>query len=391
MHTVYRLAGGEESAVAAERSMLSAAGVDVTVWDQRNATFAERYGWSQTAVKTVWNASTARDLASFLRANEPFDVAHVHNTFPAMSPSIFATLKSFGVPVVRTLHNYRLSCVNALHMRANRPCFQCLGTPFPAAGIRFACYDDSPAKASVVALLSSAEKLLRVSTRWVDRVIALSRFSQTIFERAGIPRHHIVVSPNTVAFEPTDTSTLSGSYVFIGRLSPEKGVDLLLQTWKRLPNPPSLRIIGDGPLADDVRAAHGTSNITWVGTLQKNEVMRELLNARALVAPSAALENCPMTVLEASAAGVPSIVPKHGAMEEMIDDGRTGWHVEPGSRESLAAAVMQRTADDQVVRAAGRAARTKYGTLWSRSVASKRLLALYHELIDDRHEALPHA
>ena len=246
VHTRYRQAGGEDAVVEAERSALEAAGHEVVQHIEENP--ARPVGAAVSLAGSLWNPRSARRIGREVAAIRP-DVAHVHNTWFASSPSVFAALKRRGVPVVMTVHNYRLACVNGLFLRDGAPCEKCLEHgPWPA--VQHSCYRGSRATSAVAAAGIAVHSGLGTWGRLVDRFIVLSDFARSRLIRAGLPPIRLVVGSNFVA-DPGRRGVApseSRNVLFVGRLAGEKGIHVLLDAWRAVSSSGlRLDIIGAGP------------------------------------------------------------------------------------------------------------------------------------------------
>ena len=319
VHTPYRQAGGEDVVVETEARLLEEAGHTVATHLIHNP---ERVGASLASLaKAPWNTGEAATVLETARRFGP-DVVHVHNTWFALSPAVFPTLKSAGFPVVATIHNFRLTCVNGLLYRDGGPCMDCVGR-LPWPGIMHRCYRHSAIQSGIVAVTITSHRRRRTWANDVDRIIVLTRFSADVLGRAGVPAGLMVVKPNAVndPGQRTRPPSAGGSVLFVGRLTEEKGIMDLVEAWGRTHRPGlDLVVLGDGPLLEDVRLARA-AGVDVLGAASPGEVNRRMLEARALVLPSRWFEGMPMVLLEAMAAGLPVVVPDHGAMVEIAGSG----------------------------------------------------------------------
>ena len=242
VHERYRVRGGEDGVFETECSLLEEAGHKVVRYEKDNRDIPDRGGRIGLALRTIWNQRTYREIRSIIRAEKP-DVVHCHNTFPLISPSVYWAAAREGVPVVQTLHNYRLACLNGYLFREGHVCEDCLGRT-PWRGVCRRCYRGSRAQSFVAAAMLLVHRLLGTYRRKVTRYIALTDFAKTKFVEAGLPAGKLVVKPNAFA-PPAQTRPASDSFsiqhsafsiVYLGRLSPEKGVDILLRAWAMLCN-----------------------------------------------------------------------------------------------------------------------------------------------------------
>lgn len=343
-HDYYRSSApsGEDAAFCTERALLERNGFEVITFERFNddiddSTLANRI---KVALNAAWSDTTYWSLRELIGKTRPH-VAHFHNTFPLISPSAYAACQDAGVPVVQTLHNYRLICPGALLMRDGAPCEDCVGASLLPA-LRHRCYRGSlPATASVVWML--ARNRLRGSyQRLVNRYVALTRFAATSLVRGGLPRHRIVVKPNFMTDVPAPGKGDGGYAVFVGRLSEEKGIHTLARAWRQVRGV-RLKVAGDGPLRKQLEAqaeADGSA-VEFLGYRSRPEVL-ELIGAAALqIVPSECYEGFPMAVLEGYACGTPVLASRIGSLDEIVEEGSTGVKFEAGNDEELARRVTE--------------------------------------------------
>jgi glycosyltransferase involved in cell wall biosynthesis len=370
VHSRYRLYGGEDAVVDREARLLRDAGHEVLPVEFRNDDLASLPPW-RAAAQAVWSRCAAALVRQRLGPFEP-DVVHVHNTFPAASPTVFGALREY--PVVHTVHNYRWLCPAATLLRDGAPCRLCVGrVPWP--GVVHRCQGGSVAQSAVTATMLTIHRLAR-SLDHVDRFIALTDFARDLLIEGGLPRARIVVRRN---FTPPSEfrATCDGpSFAFLGRLSKEKGVGVLAEAWRSAPLPP-LEVIGEGPEADALR---DLPNVTLVGALPPADVAERLARARALVMPSIWYEGLPLVILEAYAVGLPVIGSDLGAMTELIREGETGMRVPPGDPAALASAVRRMAAlPEGDWQRLSEGARRLHAERFSSDHALETLIAVYDE------------
>jgi glycosyltransferase involved in cell wall biosynthesis len=337
-HNEYQQPGGEDQVFAAEIALLEAHGHHVVRYSVHNDHVAGMNP-AVLAGSTVWNRSSYRQLRSLIRLERP-QVAHFHNTLPLISPAGYYAAKAEGVAVVQTLHNYRLLCPNALFFRDGHVCEDCQGKTVPWPGVLHACYRDSRPASAVVAAMLSTHRALRTWTEQVDVYIVTTEFARAKFIQGGLPAQKLIVKPNFLHPAPSPREGQGEYALFVGRLSPEKGVDTLLAAWERLRDLVPLSIVGDGPLAEEVaNAARSLERVEWLGRQPREQVLALMKAASVLVFPSVCYENFPVTILEAYAVGLPVIASDLGGMASLVEDGRTGLHFRPGDPKDLAAKV----------------------------------------------------
>jgi glycosyltransferase involved in cell wall biosynthesis len=335
-----------------------------------------------------------RELQAVLARFSP-DLVHLHNTFPLISPAAFAACRRAGIPVVQTLHNYRLLCPNAIFYRDNHLCEDCLGKTFPWPGVMHGCYRDSRSQTTVVASMLAAHRIRGTWTQEDSTFIALTDFARQKFIQGGLPEARVFVKPNflsvgsgtgsgAVANGSNDSNGSNGGghegdfLLFVGRLAPNKGINTMLQAWAGLANPIPLRIVGDGPLIPAVQRASATiPNISYEGRLSRAGVLELMGQARALIFPSEWYECFPLTIVEAFASGLPVIASRLGAMAEIIEDGRSGIYFTPGSPQNLAEKVQWAWSHTEEMRRMGTAGRQEFESKYTAERNYAQLMKIY--------------
>jgi len=358
-HNRYRYAGGEDEVVSQEAALLAERGHAVTCLtaDNREISRGSITGDLRLALSTVWSTQAKDQVRDLVIANRP-DIAHFHNTFPRISPAAYVACHEAGVPVVQTLHNYRLLCANALFFRDGQTCEACLGRSLPWPGVWHACYRDSRAASGVVAAMLTTHRLLGTWSHAVDVYIALTEFAKRKFVEGGLPPDRIIVKPNFVHPDPAIGDHRGGFALYVGRLSAEKGLPTLIEAWRLLRAPIGLKIVGDGPL--HTLASGAPATIEWLGRQTKEHVLALMRDATLLVVPSEVYEGFPLALVEAFATGLPVVASRLGAMAEIVEDGATGLLFTPRSPESLAECVDQLLRNLTIASAMGLAGRDQF-------------------------------
>jgi glycosyltransferase involved in cell wall biosynthesis len=387
VHNHYQQAGGESAVHSAECDLLERAGIAVVRYERHNDEWDEGdlLDTASRGVQTVWSWDTRRELAALLDRERP-DLAHFTNTFPLVSPSAFDACQDAGVPVVHSLHNYRLLCPAANLLRNGRACEECIDHSLWRS-VRHGCYRGSRAATGVVAASLAVHRSIGTFARKVDAYLALTEFARGTFARGGLPAGRIHVKPNFVAPDPGERAEVGDYALFVGRLSEEKGLRTLIDAWQRLESPPPLRIAGDGPLASAIdREVRGSvrGRVWRLGALPRRALIETLRCARFLVVPSDCYEGFPLAIAEAFACGVPVIAAGHGAMAEIVDDGRTGLHFTPGSGQNLAEKVAWTVTNAKRFDEMGHAARAEYEKAYTAERNLEILVGLYEDVIDER-------
>jgi glycosyltransferase involved in cell wall biosynthesis len=338
VHNRYQQPGGEDQVFLAEAALLERYGHQVVRYSTHNDRVAEMKRLA-LAGAALWNHSTYRELRTIIHRERPH-VAHFHNTFPLISPAGYYAARAEGVPVVQTLHNYRLLCPNALFFRDGRVCEDCMGKAIPWPGVVHKCYRGSRAASGVVAAMLAAHRALRTWTEMVDVYVALTEFARCKFIEGGLPTGKLAVKPNFVLPDPGPGRSGEGHALFVGRLSPEKGVATLLAAWEHLRGRVPLKIVGDGPLRGQVvEATSRHPQMRYLGYRPAEEVQALMKEASVLIFPSEWYEGFGRVVAEAFATATPVIAADLGAIGELVDHGRLGLRFSAGDPEDLAAQV----------------------------------------------------
>lgn len=387
-HNYYQQRGGEDQSFEDEASLLETDGLDVIRYTRHNddiATMSRR----GVATETIWSRRTYRELRLIIRRERP-DLMHCTNTFPLISPAAYTAARRERLPVVQALRNYRLLCPSATFLRDGNVCESCLGKSIPWPAVLHGCYRDSRSASAVVAGMLTTHRLLRTWKRSVTLYYSLTEFARRKFVEGGFSADRVVVKQNFIQTDAAAGDGNGGYVLFVGRLSPEKGIDTLLEAWSRLRNSTPLKIVGDGPLAENVQqAASNDSRIEWLGQRPLDEVLNLIGGAVCLVMPSIWYETFGRTIAEAFSRGTPAIVSKMGAMEELVDHGRTGLHFVPGNAESLAAAVQQLLDDPHQLPEMRRAARMEFENKYTAEANLDRLLEIYEQALSLHNHSMP--
>jgi glycosyltransferase involved in cell wall biosynthesis len=328
VHNRYQQPGGEDAVVEAEVNLLRRRGHAVETYIRDNDELNEMSRLNALA-ENLWSRRTWSGVAKLTRAFRP-DVIHVHNTFAMVSSSVYWAAARAVVPVVQTLHNFRLMCVQAMFLKDGKVCEDCIDR-VPWRGVVHKCYRSSGLYSAAQATVIGMNRAIGTYRDRVTRYIALTDFCRDKFIQGGLPAERISVKPNFVDIERVPTNGRRGG-LFVGRLAAEKGVDVLLAALKELPNV-SIDVIGDGPERARLAEHPQVNLLGWLGAAEINERMQR---AAYLVMPSIWYENFPRTLVEAYANGLPVIASRLGSLAELVDHGRTGLVFEPRSAHDLA-------------------------------------------------------
>jgi glycosyltransferase involved in cell wall biosynthesis len=376
IHNNYQIRGGEDESRESEERLLREMGHQVDAYEESNDRVAA-IGNVRMALRTIWSAQAYRTVEQKLRESA-YDVVHVQNFFPLISPSVYYAAKAGGVPVVQTLRNYRLLCPNALFFRDGGVCEDCLGKFIPYPGVLHSCYRDSRGASGVTAAMLTVHQAMGTWTSMVDKYITLTEFARQKFIEGGLPAEKIVVKPNFVHPDPGVGEGDGGYALFVGRLSVEKGLDTLLAAWERLDKPMPLKIVGDGPLSGQVaEAAARLPKVEWLGRRPMAEVHELMGKAMVLIFPSKWYETFGRVAVEAFAKGTPVIAAKIGAIAELVEGDRTGLHFHPGDAADLAAKVEWALAHPRELAQMRREVRAEFEAKYTAKENYRRLMEIY--------------
>lgn len=382
VHNFYRIPGGECSVVRAEQRLLAMHGHEVELFSADSGetvdyTFARK---AMALMQIPYSFVEARRLERLVRRLKP-DVAHIHNVFPILSPSVYQTLRRCRIPVVQTIHNFRFLCPNGLFFTHGHVCRECTTAGFRAA-VRYRCVRDS----RVISALYAAA----IGLAWrtgnlpgsIDRYVALNKFGADLLSGNGIPQERIRICGNFVwDFAPTPP-TKKPYFLYLGRLSPEKGLRTLMAAIKRTTGI-ALRIAGTGPLEAELRdyaSGELADRVTFSGFVTGESKNSLVAQAIATIVPSEWYENFPISVVESLAAGTPVIASRIGGLPEMIEHGSSGMLVEAGNVDELATAISMLAANEGVRKRMSAAALASARSRFGPESHYEQLIGIYNEL-----------
>jgi glycosyltransferase involved in cell wall biosynthesis len=384
VHNLYRQPGGEDVVFQQERRMLQRAGHQVVGYVRSNSEIDAYPGIKRLALvpKTVWSVGAKDEFGRLLNQERP-QIVHVHNTFLMISPAIYSACQEAHVPVVQTLHNYRLFCPGATFFRDGRICEECVQHSLWRS-MRYGCYRQSHAATAVVALMLEVHRKLHTWTRNVNAFIVLTEFARGKCIEGGLPAEKLVVKPNFVSPDPGTRAGDGGYVLFAGRLNPEERVRVVLSAWEHLPVRIPLVIVGAGRERRKLQArtlCDDLSDISFRGYMDHGQTMATIKAARFLVFASEWYETFGLTIIEAFACGIPVLCSRRGAMQEIVEDGRTGLHFTPGDAEDLAQKVKWAWTHPERMREMGKEARREYEAKYTAERNLPLLMDIYERAI----------
>lgn len=388
VHNRYRSAApsGENRVVDQETEALAARGHEVRLFERNSDEIEDWPAWKKATLpaRVVWNPDSKRDLAATLRNFRP-DVVHVHNTFPVLSPSVLYACRDAGVPVVITLHNYKLLCASGDFFRNGELCHDCAGGN-PVPGIVHGCYRGSTLATTTTVLNTRAHR-----SSWrnlVSAYIFVSESQRRLLAGLGFDAAKSFVRSNYVPYDgPLAGPDRLRQVAYVGRLDAAKGAPLLMKAWdayRAAAGDDALRLViaGGGPMLDEVTAwAVERPSVELRGLMSKPDVFKLIGESRAVILPSEWEETFGLVVVEAMAVGVPPLASGHGSFPDLVTDGHDGALFEPGRPEALADLLLDvDTAPDRYVQL-GRNARATYDLKHDPGRNLEQLLDIYRSVI----------
>lgn len=376
-HNYYQIPGGEGRSFKAECELLRANGHHVSTYTRHNDEI-HNLSSIRTAIDTHFSMRTYREVRRLIRADQ-IQLLHCQNTFPLISPAIYYAAADCGVPVVQHIRNYRLVCPTAVLFRDGGPCYECVGRRLPTPAIQHRCYRGSLAASVVAASYASLHRLLGTWSRHVGAFICLNSFTAGFLATIGISPERVFVRPNFIwpPGGPHQRSTIGDYALYVGRLSEEKGIRFMLESWPTTPSVP-LKIAGTGELKDDLHAVFGGhASIEFLGQVEGKELERLMSGARMLVFPSLWLEGQPRSIIEALQAGVPVVASDLGAMREMLAASGAGRLFRPGDPDSFRAALLAIWSNEATALAMSKAAALQFARDHSVESAYSTLRRIY--------------
>lgn len=381
-HNHYQQPGGEDAVFQSEVQMLKKCGHEVYAYEKSNADVEKDFFLKTRQLFSLrWSKKTYDEVRGIIRDFRPA-IAHFHNTFFMMTPSVYDACREEGVAVVQSLHNFRLVCMNALFLRNGRICELCHPKSH-ASGIRHRCYRRSFLLSAFLADMIGYHWRRGIWEKKVDRFIVATEFTRKQFIRIGLPAHKVDVKPHFVDGAVDVRQKIDGGYaLYVGRLSGEKGIKVLLDAWAGLQEIP-LYIAGSGPLAPYLQGRIGRGELKHVqamGFLDKNRYEQVFNSASVLIVPSVCYENFPRVVVEAYARGIPVVASRTGSLQEIVHEGETGALFIPSDIEDLRRCVRAVWKNAHYLEL-GRNARKEYERKYTPNVNVERLMAIYKNVL----------
>lgn len=381
IHNRYKYEGGEDIVVNAESRLLRKNKNKVNLFEVSNDTIKGVKAKIQTAFNACNSNKYKHSLVKKIREFQP-DLVHVHNFFPLLTPSIYDVCRSSGVSIVQTLHNYRIICPGAYLMRNGKICEECLARSAYNA-VLYGCYRGSRIGSLAAANMVQVHRKRQTWLKQVDQYIAMTNFAKKKFVQAGILAEKIQIKPNFLNNDPGIRSSHENYALFVGRLSNEKGILTLFQCWEKIREIP-LKIIGEGPLLESlkkIRTSKNLYNIQLLGRYERKKVFQVMKSAMFILYPSEWYEMFGLICIEAFACGKPVIASRLGSMAEIVEDGVTGLHFEPGNSEDFAMKIQWLINHPNECRYMGENARKVYLEKYTADKNYKILMKVYNKAL----------
>lgn len=381
IHNRYRHEGGEEQVVGQEARLLTEAGHNIEFLFFDNLAIRNWLDKLKLSLRIFYNPHSVALLKERISTFAP-DIVHVHNFFPLASPSLFYVASRFHIPVVVTLHNFRLVCPSTVLFYKGKLYDRSIRSWFPVDAIIKGVYRNSRVQTAASALAFTAHNMMGTWRRKVDKFIVLTAFAETKFleSKLRIRRAQLVVKPNFVYDPDGAAGVREDSFLYVGRLSPEKGLSVVLGSAAAFGF--KLVIVGDGPMAEEVRQyAAQCDNISWLGFRDRAAVIRVMQTCRALIIPSVCYEGFPLSALEAFSTGTPVIASRLGSLKDIVQDGYNGLHFSVGDKCDLFRAVSVLREDPDLFARLCLNARRTYLDHYTPAKNYEMLLSIYESVL----------
>lgn len=343
VHNYYQIPGGEDSVVANEKKMLEAYGHKVILYSRNNGELKEMPKLQKLflPITTIFNPKTYCDIRKLIKT-ENIEVVHVHNTLNLVSPAVYYAAKSMRIPVVQTVHNFRLLCPGATFYRNGSICEECVEQGLWCA-VKHKCYRESRIQTLACVLNTWFHRMTGIYGK--INYICLTEFNrQKLLTLKQIKKEKVFVKPNFVENEDgfIPEKNRENQYIFAGRLDKLKGIEMLFDAWKKMGNTaPRLVVCGTGPMETWCKlfVQQNRVNIELRGSLSNVKVRKLIANSKALILPTQWYEGFPMSIVEAFSVGTPVICSDLGNAGSIVEEGVTGCKFKADSVENLIIAI----------------------------------------------------
>lgn len=343
VHNYYQIPGGEDTVVANEKKMLEEHGHKVILYSRNNGELKQMSMLQKFVlpITTIFNARTYKEIKRIIET-EDIDIVHVHNTLNLVSPAVYYAARAMKVPVVQTVHNFRLLCPGATLYRDGHICEDCVECGLWCA-VKRKCYRESRVQTLACVLSTWFHRMTGIYGK--IKYICLTEFNRKkLLNLKQIKPEQVFVKPNFVeskdSFVPEEKR--ENQFIFAGRLDKLKGVDILFEAWKRMGDAaPKLVVCGTGPMEKWCKSfvQQNRVNIEMRGFVSNTEARRLIANSKALVLPTQWYEGFPMSIVEAFSVGTPVVCSNLGNVGSIVEEGVTGCKFRSDSVDGLVLAV----------------------------------------------------
>jgi glycosyltransferase involved in cell wall biosynthesis len=386
VHNDYGGYSGEEAVVDRQERLLQEHGHRVTFYRRRSEEIGKMVlGRSRAFCSGIYNNQSIKSIRSCLAQCNP-DVIHIHNLFPLISPAILPECSAAGVPLVMSVHNYRLVCPNGLHVPKGRYeiCEKCCG------GREYWCLlkncEGNFLKSLGYAMRNVVARKARFYHDHISIYACLTDFQRRRLIREGYSEDRIAVVPNMVGIDELEGPADLGEYVgFVGRISPEKGIGCLLEASRRLTRIP-FKLAGDLSAMPEIEGRAAT-NVEFCGRLAYDQMYEFYKRSRFVVLPSIWFEGFPMVLVEAMSRGKAIVASRIGGVPEIVDEGLNGLLFQPGNAGDLAEKIQHLWSQPELCRQMGLAGREKAIREYSPERHYERLMVVYQSAIQMKSKA----
>jgi glycosyltransferase involved in cell wall biosynthesis len=372
----YQQHGGEDTVFETESSMLRNHGHDVIefVDDNHRAVSLNK---AVLACRTIWSRESYRKIRELIQVTKP-DIVHIHNTFFMISPSAYDACRAEKVPVIQTLHNYRMICPAAVLYRDGHVCEECVAKTYAYPAQIHRCYHHSFSQTSVIVMMNFLHHLFGTWNNKIDQYITLTSFGRNKFQQGRFAVNKLIVKPNFIYPDPGCDDIKEAYILFSGRHTKEKGIHTLLSAWDKLNLP--LKMTGAGPLTDEI-IQRKNKNIDLKGSVSYDDLYILMRKARFQIFPSEWYEGFGLVIIEAFACGTPVITAKTGCAADLVTDHVTGLHFTPGDPQDLAEKVSWAWDHPEEMAVMGKNARREYEEKYTMEKNYDMLMQIYNSVI----------
>jgi glycosyltransferase involved in cell wall biosynthesis len=377
VHNTYRFYGGEDRVYRSIVDLLENRGHKIAKLERNSRNLIGFHGKIRAFVEGIYSRSAIKELLNTIKVNRP-DIVHIHNLYPLISPSILPVLRRHRIPVVMTCHNYRLTCPIGVHLNSDRICDKCLDDH------EYWCIlkdcRNNIFESVAFCLRSVIARQLQIFQKNVTIFVTPTKFIKQWLIKAGFNEDKFAVIPNMVKSPACEREFSGKDYVaYVGRISPEKGVDTILKAASFLPDI-KIKIAGDGPSLEEYKkiAPHNTE---FIGLLNRKKVSAFYSKARFVIVPSKCFEVFPLVTAEAMSHGLPVVASNVGGLPEIVDDGVTGLLFRPEKADDLAKKIKILWNNKGLCKRMGKVAQNMFNLRYCEDAYYRRLIKVYKNLV----------